>query len=148
MKEWGELTLTSSFLLVLFEPPLPTPLHFSPPLGLLSTIVIAHVFRTIRPVGDDVVVAVPAAAAALLPVRETDHDVISSKIRADFFSFIALVLWAAGKEADDEDEDEDEEDDDDDEDDEEERPLFSLYDDELLEDVDEFDDLSENFFDD
>jgi hypothetical protein len=107
VKEWGELTLTSSFLLVLFEPPLPTPLHFSPPLGLLSTIVIAHVFRTIRPVGDDVVVAVPAAAAALLPVRETDHDVISSKIRAEFFSFIiALVLWAAGKEADDEDEDE------------------------------------------
>ena len=56
--------------------------------------------------GDDVV-AVVAAAAALLPVRDKDHDVISSKIRADFFSFIiALVLWTAGKETDHEDEDE------------------------------------------
>ena len=103
MKEWDASTLTSSFLLVLFDAPLATPLHFSPPIRLFPAIVIAQVFRIIRPVGDDVVVA----AAALLPFKEKDNDVISSTIRADFFSFIiALVLWTA-KEADNEDEDED-----------------------------------------
>lgn len=103
MKEWDASTLTSSFLLVLFDAPLATPLHFSPPIRLFPAIVIAQVFRIIRPVGDDVVVA----AAALLPFKEKDNDVTSSTIRADFFSFIiALVLWTA-KEADNEDEDED-----------------------------------------
>lgn len=109
MKEWDASTLTSSFLLVLFDAPLATPLHFSPPIRLFPAIVIAQVFRIIRPVGDDVVVA----AAALLPFKEKDNDVISSTIRADFFSFIiALVLWTA-KEADNEDEDEDVDEDDD-----------------------------------
>ena len=61
----------------------------------------------------DVVVAAAAAAASLLPLKEKDNDVISSTIRADFFSFIiALVLWTA-KEADNEDEDEDVDEDDD-----------------------------------
>lgn len=113
MKEWDASTLTSSFLLVLFDAPLATPLHFSPPIRLFPAIVIAQVFRIIRPVGDDVVVAAAAAAAALLPLKEKDNDVISSTIRADFFSFIiALVLWTA-KEADNEDEDEDVDEDDD-----------------------------------